>query len=208
MKISFFIVLLTILATASHAQIGLRTSYDNLSLMDLSPSADGVSVDPAYTVGVDYWFRWKKRRVEFMPELGFSSGSYTANGLDHTLTGINARLNVHIYPMDLAEDCDCPTFSKDGGLIKKGFFFHVGPGVSYLTVSENDNTESAITPMARIGAGLDIGLNEFVTITPLVGYNLLWSSGLENDVISTPESFSKLQLGLRTFFVIPVRRRY
>jgi len=41
------------------------------------------------------------------------------------------NLNIHIYAFDLSGDRKNPTFSKQGSLFKKGFFFTVAHGLMY-----------------------------------------------------------------------------
>jgi hypothetical protein len=120
---------------------------------------------------MNYWFRLKKRRIEFLPEIGFtsygktilSSNSYKANSLD-------AAFNVQVYLLDLAEDCDCPTFSKQGNTIKKGFFISVAPLVKYFDLKANNFANNSMAFGLKAGAGLDIGINEIITITPMLSY--------------------------------------
>ena len=75
-------------------------------------------------------------------------------------------------------DCNCPTFSKQGPSINKGLFFHFTPGLGYLTTHSNPSTGTelksdevmSLVLRAGIGIGLDTGINDLITITPIVSY--------------------------------------
>ncbi len=142
-------------------------------------------------LGVDYWFRLKNRRVEFLPEVSYAQSSiknnydFEGNNWDETNTfrSYSFFFNTNLYLLDFAQDCNCPTFSKDGDIIKKGFFVRLAPGVQWIDhstsfVNTNSNTiNEAVLQNGqavfslRGGIGLDIGLSDFLTITPLVQAN-------------------------------------
>jgi len=135
-------------------------------------------------LGVEYGFRLKNKRLEFHPAIGYrfagKKEQYSAQ-----ISSIDLDFNTSIYPFDFGGDCDCPTFSKDGNLIKKGFFLELQPGVGRQTleriivVPDDDyifNSEKIIWKLG-IGAGLDIGLSKQITITPLVAHT--WISSAE-----------------------------
>lgn len=114
-----------------------------------------------------------------MPEVYFA---YNNTSLDQdifnsmTFSRIGFNFNTHLYPLDFEEDCDCPTFSKEGPGIQKGFFFHVSPGIAYdnfgMKTDVGDvNENSVINFKLGGGIGLDIGINDMVTITPIYTYN-------------------------------------
>ena len=116
------ILVLCLLMTSLHifAQFGIRAGYGSTSYKDWEGFAyRRIDVNKAsflnsgLNVGLDYWFRLKKRRIEFMPELGYTQfASSSVDGYKYSLSSFNAYFNVHAYVLDLAEDCNCPTFSK------------------------------------------------------------------------------------------------
>jgi len=188
----------------SSAQFGLRAKYNNQSFSSWDNSIFNANsnenqiFDTGYEVGLDYWFRLKKRRVEFMPEIAYSTSKSTLNGLHNidniTLTGYYFNFNTHIYALDMEGDCDCPTFSKQGPSINKGLFFHFTPGLGYVTSNtksinnatvQSDDVNSIIF-RAGIGIGLDIGINDLITITPIVSY--YFHSGIPWENIPTAEA--------------------
>ena len=70
---------------------------------------------------------------EFLPELSyeFSDGLVSAQPAEVSFSSFNMNLNINVYPLDFYNDCDCPTFSKEGGPLEKGFHFIISPGVRY-----------------------------------------------------------------------------
>lgn len=90
-------------------------------------------------------------------------------------------LPVLIYPFDFNGDCNCPTWSKQNKLFKKGLFFEFTPNVNSnnqtlkRTVSVTSEPSydkiniSSIGAGFRLGIGLDIGVY-FITLTPYYRY--------------------------------------
>ncbi|MBK9736592.1 MAG: hypothetical protein IPO92_17180 [Saprospiraceae bacterium] len=126
--ILFFITIISV-----SAQYGVRLAYNNNTYsnwenaVNLRSNTNKKLLSTGYQIGVDYWFKLKKRRIEFMPEIFYSQSKTNYDGTG-TLEVIKANaigFNFHtqIYALDLEGDCDCPTFSKEGASINKGLFF-------------------------------------------------------------------------------------
>ena len=168
---------------ALHAQFGIQASYrfnqaDNWKLSDgvSDPSFDIDLLGDGWSIEVDYWFRLKNKRIEFLPALNY--GSYNSfdvdvQNFDISNTVFSFFLNTNFYLFDLGSDCNCPTFNKQDDLLKKGFFLQVSPGFSRFSNEIKDaqgsNTVTANAFSIGGAIGLDIGLSEIVTLTPLVG---------------------------------------
>ena len=168
------------------AQFGVRLKYNSSDFPNFNkhfntefggnPKVFGSGVE----AGVDYWFKLKKRRIEFMPELAFSYASTSLNiqGLDKvSLTGYHFNFHTNIYALDLEDDCNCPTFSKQGASFNKGLFFHFTPGLGYYTTKSTfvDQQEYSlevkdIVFRAGVGIGLDLGVSDLLTLTPILSY--------------------------------------
>ena len=220
---------LVFIGQSVYGQIGIRTKYlkngiddDQTNFISKVGSIDD-ALSTGYGLGIDFWIRLKTKRVEFLPELGinYSQTSFeteiTQYSLDYNYLYFN--LNTRIYPMDFEGDCDCPTFSNQSTLIKKGFYFELSPGVGYytthydsslLTVSNpegetNTATLDAFSYKIGVAVGLDIGLSNLLTINPYAMYN--YHFGREYDIpvgkLSTlidsnsGNIMSQLELGLR-----------
>ena len=168
--------------------VNIKTLFGQSNTLDtVKISQDGMHAS------VEYNFRLKEKRLEFRPGIGYR---FTWNGAkeDGYFRSFDIDLNTAIYPFDFGGDCHCPTFSKSGDLFKKGFFLELNPGVGYQVLSRlrSDPDDPSKLPIRskniewKIGgtAGLDIGLSDHYTLTPLLSGTLLSSSdwdGLRQD---------------------------
>lgn len=182
-----------------------------------------------FKVGLDYWFRLKKVRLEFTPELNFSQfkGNYSST-LDEAFKFTNNiygfHLNTNIYPLSFKDDCNCPTFKKDGQLIEKGFHFILSPGINYfdfqIQTDAEKYTHNDLVFSAGLGVGLDIGLTDFMTLTPLVMYHRYFEANWEgldlaldmeqNQPVnaSTTSSFNQFFFGARLIMRLDELNKY
>lgn len=142
-------------------------------------------------IGLDYWFRLKETRIEFLPQLAYSRsrtnvvGDEFVNG--YKLDQAHLNFNTNIYFLNLKSDCDCPTFSKQGNFLSKGLFLQISPGLVYSFeeinyVSRDPDHLHANDLSYKIGValGVDIGFTDLFTITPIVGINYYPSINWEN----------------------------
>jgi hypothetical protein len=169
----------------SQAQIGFRASYQSMQSLSWEETVAEMQgqnqARPLWDNGVhyelDYWFRLRNVRVEFFPALGFSRHQMINNAFgladeDFQLQVYRFAFHTQLYPFDFFGDCDCPTFSKQNPFFKKGFFLSVSPALSLLNPRLSDDlADSRIwTPGITIGAGIDIGFSDFITLTPFAQY--------------------------------------
>ena len=210
----------------NYGQFGLRVKYNSTKYNEWAQDLEDKTnfseklLPTGYEIGVDYWFRLKKRRIEFMPELAYS---YSKTNIENIainsvqLTGFHFNFNTHIYALDMEGDCNCPTFSKQGNTINKGLFFHLTPGVSYNTISskqgENQISANKTAFKVGVGVGMDIGLSDLLTITPILSYyftSQLPYDGyiIENGLNTNPKLLqATIRLGFRPDYGRGGRRR-
>ena len=156
----------------------------------------GDLMNRSYEFGVNYWFRMKNYRLEFLPELSYATArtEIDAQNLDltaHTRKSYNFNLNMQLYPLDFYGDCDCPTFSKDGNMVSKGFYWLLSPGISRHTLGSEFSSQSGMSVddasitsfRIGIGAGVDIGLTNLFTVSPFIQYSMNFGN-------SWPEQFT------------------
>jgi hypothetical protein len=185
---SFVFTILLFSVIEASAQFGLRAKYNMNSFSNwddyLDQNING-DIEKIFStnieLGVDYWFRLKKYRIEFMPEIGMglkTSSNYSIKTSTTDFSYFASNFNTHIYLFDLEGDCDCPTFSKQGPSLKKGFFLSFSPGILFnkkeisLGALETSYDSNQINFRIGIGAGFDIGISDLFTITPIISYNL------------------------------------
>jgi hypothetical protein len=177
-------------ATLTFCQIGLNGRY-LFGKSDIL-GAEFISQD-GIQISLEYHLRLQEKRIEFRPGLGYRY-TFAGNLRDGHFRGYDFDIGTAIYPFDFEGDCDCPTFSKEGGLFKKGFFLELIPGASYQTFERTriEPSDPSRLPIRsknfvwKIGgaAGLDIGLSDQFTLTPMLSATMLSSSdweGLNSD---------------------------
>lgn len=232
MKKTLLFYLLSFYSIIGFSQIGLTsgiqffqaTTWEN-HLQTVYGNSEIAVFNPTVYAGIDYWLRLKNKRIEFTPELAFAS--YQTQVSVDRLPDVNEVdqyranyyslfLNTNFYILDFDGDCNCPTFNKDGDVIKKGFFLRISPAIHYTTQQSKFEVETTATSWVseefnfglRAGAGIDIGISSFITLTPLVmgTYNLpsTWLQFGDFDLENIPQStdnainlFAGLRLGLR-----------
>ena len=187
MRLILLFVFLSVSPAFLIAQFGINAGYATHQAPDwrLGPSdGSGVSEPPGngFSVGIDYWFRLKNVRIEFLPELNYTQLSTpSAVGLETRNHWYSIFANVNFYPFDFKGDCDCPTFSKQGNQLQKGFFISLSPGLSYMDnrISGGwggvafEYLESTMAPSMGIGAGIDFGISDLLTVTPYASFRYL-----------------------------------
>lgn len=203
--------------TTLSAQYGLRVKYGSINsdvhdFVSSELNADAPN-GQHIEIGVDYWLKPWEKRIEFLPEIayGFASDDYTDRSSSYSAISLIA--NTRIYLMDLNSDCDCPTFSKQGNFVTKGFYVEAAPGIKYekmsVTTPQGSTDPSGIAYRLGIGAGLDIGVSNLITVNPFISYHLggyietnMWSTALVGSPPAAPteDSMRELQFGLRVAF--------
>lgn len=182
------VLLFSFCLTSAFSQFGVRAKYNLNTFSGFDQYVDdhttGMNDDifaSTIGVGVDYWFRLKNYRIEFLPEVHMglkSSSSFNAQSTNTNLSYFGFNFNSQIYLFDLEGDCDCPTFSKQGPSLNKGIFLNISPGV---LLSKKDISNELLDPPISsnhlnfkigVGVGYDVGLSDLFTITPMVSYNI------------------------------------
>lgn len=209
-------VLLLFLTQGLYSQIGARVLYNTNSYSgwndffrnDANLLANNDRVfSSSVSVSLDYWFRLRDQRIEFYPYISYHQAStdLAFANVDLGLRQIGGGVNAHFYVLDLLDDCDCPTFSKQGTFLKKGFFLLAGVGADFSTKAVNgDFRDGNFDATFQGGLGLDIGVTDIITLTPILRYkyypDISWHElapvfGLEANNVST--SAGQLGIGLR-----------
>jgi len=168
------------------AQYGINASYNTFSasgwenLIQDSGLEGAAPIESGFGIGIDRWFRLKNARVEFFPELNYAR-----------------------YSVDWSDD-----ITSLSHFVKKGFYLALSPGLSYATYKfdgrNGDPSNSSLVPSIGLGVGIDFGLSDLVTVTPMIRYrrhfNAEWEDLAENlDLIPSDENTSAEEIGLNSF---------
>ncbi len=204
------------------AQWGIRTTYNlnSASKWDAFFSEIEGQNQKVFSTSIgltaDYWMRLPNQRIEFYPNISFHQaktrliGNFAPGQLG-TFTDIRLRqvgigVITHFYLLDLLGDCECPTFSKQGSLIKKGFFLMAGLGGDYSqkSIGEAGFRDGNIDLKFSGGIGLDIGLSDLITISPFLQYqyypHVSWHElgiPFNKGNVNVESSLGQFQMGIR-----------
>ncbi len=197
MKSIPIIVFLVCCYHTSWGQLSLIPSYSNQQINVKQPHHSEFQVTKYNMVGggLAYWFRLKKIRLEFHPEVYYQK-DIQASVISWSAFGFSAHTQV--YPFDFGNDCQCPTFSKQGQYLKKGFYLFITPGIRQLKYDQaglEASGESDLGYVAGAGMGFDFGLGNVVTISPMIGYNYQFFN--QNSLFNRVSSWNG---GIRLFF--------
>ncbi len=218
-KIIFPIILNLVVLSVASAQFGVSAKFNANTWKTIDDFSQELTItEPSIEFGLNYWFRLKNYRVEFLPEVTFAN--YTNDlGLTFNAASIKRsyfgfQVNTLVYPLDFEGDCNCPTFSKQGDFFSKGFHWMVTSGVLFHQAEAIDIRDaieskpvSSTVPRVGLGAGLDIGLQDIITISPFAVYNLDFSVAQPieiysstNSMIETSHNMRRITFGLRLMF--------
>ncbi len=199
LKLIYTILLISVLSHGT-AQIGLSGQYliQDIPNMEIPSFADRI-INNQFGIGLSYWFRLKKVRWEISPTLFYHQGS--GKTADEVIDFSQKMLSIHIqnnfYLMDFKNDCMCPTFSKQGEWIRKGFFIYAAPGLGANQYKTNQKElDRHVYSYGEAGFGIDLGINNVLTLTPSFGYRQLF--GLSTfEEIQTKSSYNQLITNLK-----------
>ncbi|MBK7337734.1 MAG: hypothetical protein IPJ00_16940 [Saprospirales bacterium] len=170
---------------SAQAQIGLTGSYtwfkadqwEQFVEQKIGDYQEEHFFQNGYQFGVDYWFRLKDMRIEFLPELRYAK--YTAEPVSDFDEGMfhwqsmSFHWTTNVYPFDFFGDCDCPTFSKQDPIFKKGLFLQLSPGAHFLRQWYSSEKslilfadQKSLVYSLGLGIGLDIGISDWITLSP------------------------------------------
>lgn len=135
-----------------------------------------------------YAFQFKNLNVEFMPEAHFArfhqrfeeNIGFNAHQFSNTVIGLD--LVGHIYFLDIKSDAKLPAVQRKGSFLKKNLFLRTSVGVQHFDANYRPPSDgstfflfstwnNAWVATAGLGLGLDIGLSDFLTVSPIVEFN-------------------------------------
>lgn len=191
MKKAVLGLLLLAFGYTTHAQLGFSAGYSNFNFSDWETQirqefGSGAQLfELGSRVGVNYRLPLKDVRIEFLPSIEYAtalSSSFTSTGQGQILTEtydldiFGAYLKAKVYPFSFKADCTCPTFHQGGQFFEKGFFLMGLAGIERVAtqyaLEGGDESSTASNdewrPSFGGGLGIDIGLSDFLTLSPFV----------------------------------------
>jgi hypothetical protein len=173
----FVFTLILLSSLSAHAQFGVQVSTNFNQAQNIFPAGSiAVEEDVDFSIGTEvalnYWFRLPKQRIEFLPTIYYARSGFENS--DAHLAEYGAQMKVNVYPFDFLGDCDCPTFGKQGPQLQKGLFLQVSGGYALYDLNSGlgfDLANQENSQGATFGGaiGIDFGLSNLVTLTPVAG---------------------------------------
>jgi len=174
--------------------------------LNVTDNTGGALFNNHLKLGIDYWLRLKNWRVEFLPTLSVAISD--GNGLEDNffrpqhMQNVGFHINTQFYLFDFAGDCDCPTWSKEGNFFTKGFFVNVAPGVTFHRFTTDISSEANLERLTStdfkfdfgVGIGLDIGVNNLLTVTPFFNYYV--KPGVSYDSLERAQVISSQEINV------------
>lgn len=207
MRNFFFVFILFFTISSSFAQTGFNVAYFSQSVPEWESTVFGTRsnenlLSSGYSAELDVRIAsLANYRVDFYPTLSYNASKYDSGALDFDSKTFNFDLKqyefsikTNIYVLSMEADCDCPTFSRDAGILEKGFFIQIAPGLSYFQSEAIgtifDPISSIIEPTLisegsglnfklGLGMGVDIGISDYITISPIIKYNRYFNANWE-----------------------------
>ncbi len=212
MKICGVTVVLFLLFSVVYGQVGFSAYYTSnnapeweTQFTDENGAPIGaLSIGDGWNLGIDYWFRLPNQRIEFMPEFNFGAYQHSEGQAAFNNQFYSFFFNTNFYLFDLNNDCDCPTFSKENDLLKKGFFLRISPGISHhrseYTIGDfADNDENWNFSIGG-ALGVDVGISDLLTLTPIVGLRYFPEISWAFEEAENNSSLTQVQAGIRIGF--------
>ena len=176
----------------AYGQFGISSFYKFSSSDQEMETIDQVT-HSSIDVRLNYWFRFKEIRVEFLPEIIYRNHNLDG-GISADYTEWAIAMPTQFYLLDFISDCNCPTFSKQNDFVKKGWFISVIP--EFGLSDQVQIGEKVSTFRAGLGTGVDIGISDLITVTPNVyGLKEVYSSVQAQNTPST-----QIFVGIRILF--------
>jgi len=124
-------------------------------------------------------------RIQFHLNAGTNNATTSLEDRAFKLRKNDIGLSGKIFFLSLEADCDCPTFSREAGLLEKGLFAEFLTGASFFQAEmTNDNSiiseDNGVTFKIGFGLGVEIGITDLVTISPFVRYQRYFNAEWED----------------------------
>ena len=124
-------------------------------------------------------------RIQFHLNAGTTNATTSLENRAFKLRKNDLSLSSKIFFLSLEADCDCPTFSREAGLLEKGLFAEFLTGASFFQAEMTNESniiseDNGIAFKIGLGLGVEIGITDFVTISPFFRYERYFKAEWEN----------------------------
>lgn len=203
----FVFAILMVSSIRAQVGLGVQMELQNLTVNELSTN------DLASRYSIHYLLRLKTARVEFLPGLSVGAAKVWLGTDQDQLVyyrelSPQVQLPVLIYPFDLKNDCNCPTFKKSGNPVSKGLHLIVMGAYRYNIRDFVDRTEGRNLFLAGAGLGMDFGMSAFFTLSPFMMYQAAFGDRLTNQAQVLEVGHNEFTFGLRGMFHRDSRKRF
>ncbi|MFK7982304.1 MAG: hypothetical protein AB8G86_20145 [Saprospiraceae bacterium] len=198
MRFIFFVFSMLFYTNISFAQLqgGISGTYFTQSLSNWETTIFGLRsneqlLKSGFGQAVDLKIAgFDNYRIQFHLNAGTNNATTSLENRQFKLRKNDVSLSGKIFFLSLEADCDCPTFSREAGFLEKGLFAEFITGASFFQAEmEEENTiiseDNGTVFKVGFGLGVEIGINDYVTISPFVRYqryfNAEWE-GLQEDL--------------------------
>jgi len=215
-RLIYLSIAFCLISGISYGQFGLNVRYSTNDFNDWSGITTAASGGPIWEsnleFALDYWFKPSEYRAEYYLEGSYANTKTTFGNRVYQLNSYGFGVKSNIYILDFKGDCDCPTFKKEGGLFKKGFFLQWNAHGAYWNKQAEflGDSDTNIAFDLGAGAGIDIGISDLLTITPYATWQyypwLTWEQfglrhgigGIEN--LNAKTTVTMIKFGVRIGF--------
>jgi hypothetical protein len=162
---------------------GIQYQYKTLITTQQFSSTSDINGEQGWEVQFGRRFQVGGRQLFFSPMVNYGQGER-----------LNAQYGITgwmvLYPLNLNEDCDCPTFGSRTSWFKRSFSVALGPTLQRTHYGYSDAVNSySLTGLASglsLGFGWDVSLPSGWTIEPFLSGTLLFDASIfELTAIST-----------------------
>lgn len=197
MRLFFASLVLFLFSNTAFAQLqgGISGAYFNQTLPEWEAAVFGNRSNESllkngFAQEVDLKIAgFENYRIQFHLNAGTTFSKTSLTDRTFQLRQIDLALSSKIFLLSLEADCDCPTFSRDAGLLEKGFYVEFIAGASSYNAQLRDVIEvndKGFGLKLGLGIGLEIGINDQITVSPYVRYNRFFNnewSGLQAAIV-------------------------
>lgn len=198
MRFLFPLLSLCFISNTTFAQLegGLSGSYFTQNLPEWETAVFGLRsnerlLKSGFGQQIDFKIAgFENYRIQFHLNAGTNYATTSLENRTFKLRKNDISLSSKIFFLSLEADCDCPTFSREAGLLEKGLFAEFLTGASFFQGEMTEQStliseDNGVIFKIGLGFGVEIGITDLVTISPYFRYQRYFKAeweGLQEDL--------------------------